>query len=170
MPPERKAENQPAQPLHKEQSRKRGPGLSLMTRVHWVKRGGRALRAHGWHEQGPESVSKQGDLGICRARIQLESRNMGRDKRAGQEGPRGSLEGILCKGTIWSDLGFGRNALVSEMKVDRKRVRLEESWHRVQLLGGQRGQHMRGGRGCSWEPGSFHPKSPEDLYLGDMDP
>lgn len=50
----------------------------------------------------------------------------------------------LKQGSVtWSDLGFGRNALASEIKIDVKRARLEESWHRVQLAGLQ-GECVRG--------------------------
>lgn len=43
--------------------------------------------------QGPGSMSKQDDSGICRVLAQLESRNPGRDKSAGCKGPWGALEG-----------------------------------------------------------------------------
>lgn len=119
-----------------------------MTRVHWERRGGRALQAHGRHVHRPEGVSRQDDVGICRALRPLESRHLGRDKRAGWEGLRGSLGGMLCEGMTWADLSFGRNAADSEMKVDQERERLEESRNRVQLLGGLRGQPMRGGVRC----------------------
>lgn len=76
-------------------------------------------------------MSKQGDSGICRALIQMESGNMGRGKKAGYEGSWGSHGQILSKGVTWADLGFERNDLASEMKVNLKRAELEEFWSRV---------------------------------------
>jgi hypothetical protein len=39
------------------------------------------------------------------------------------------------QGVPQSHLGFGRNALASERKVDQKRERRGESWHWVQIQG-----------------------------------